>query len=59
MDFILFDEFEDADASSPGVMETFLHDIETRFGGVEGYVVEVLGFKQSDLEVIQRNLRES
>lgn len=38
-------------------MEEFLKEVEEKFGGVEKYVTQELGFKEEDLEVMRRNLR--
>lgn len=38
-------------------METFLESVRERWGGVEGYLVEKLGFEDEEVEVMRRNIR--
>lgn len=40
-------------------MSAFLAEVESRFEGMEGYVVQALGFQKSDVQVMRQNLREA
>lgn len=41
----------------PENIRAFLEALETKFGGVEGFLMTELGFKAEEVEQIKKNLR--